>query len=228
MDSAFLEYSKEIITTILQHYHEQADICMSTRLLSCIVIFTSGDRLGVYNIKHALTKVLVSPVHWFYIVHPPCIIHYRLLLHIAACYFHSITVCNEFWRMLCSTHSLSWARDWSDPIDPMLERWIVTLVPGCNVVALLKHYNMLSIIFIPFMKMVWLSVEKYWRLLTRTLPTRLSIRIKITYILPRLRMMQWTVWVSSMPCILKLYFFVTVLIVDNPTPTDRYLVGYHQ
>ena len=60
--STYLNYVKSLLVKLVEHYHDEADIRISYIyiFLSLSVIFTSGDRLGIYNIKHSVIKVLVS------------------------------------------------------------------------------------------------------------------------------------------------------------------------
>ena len=48
--STYLNYVKSLLVKLVEHYHDEADI----------LIFTSGDRLGIYNIKHSVIKVLYT------------------------------------------------------------------------------------------------------------------------------------------------------------------------
>lgn len=93
--SAFLEYAKSIIIPILQHYHEQADVRTFLAIQLIVVLFTSGDRLGVYNIKHSLTKVLVLVDLSFHVVHAIDFIYKRLLPLFADSHFDSSSICDE-------------------------------------------------------------------------------------------------------------------------------------
>lgn len=57
--STYLNYVKSLLVKLVERYHGEADIRCSYLFLSLPVIFTSGDRLGIYNIKHSVIKVLV-------------------------------------------------------------------------------------------------------------------------------------------------------------------------
>ena len=59
---AYLDYVKKMLKELVIHYRSCADICSFSPRISLVVLFTSGGRLGVYNIKHSITKVLVVVV----------------------------------------------------------------------------------------------------------------------------------------------------------------------
>ena len=59
---AYLDYVKKVLKELVIHYRSCADICSFSSRVSLVVLFTSGGRLGVYNIKHSITKVLVVVV----------------------------------------------------------------------------------------------------------------------------------------------------------------------
>ena len=55
----FLQFIKSTLNALISSYRGEADICILLLYCSDLVIFTSGDRLGIYNIKHSLVKILV-------------------------------------------------------------------------------------------------------------------------------------------------------------------------
>ena len=63
--ASFLEYIKSVLKELIENYSDRVDLRMDCCPSSPLVLFTSSDRLGLYNIKHSMAKVLV--LTWFVI-----------------------------------------------------------------------------------------------------------------------------------------------------------------
>ncbi len=72
--ASFLEYIKSVLKELIENYSERVDLRFPFSCFSPLVLFTSSDRLGLYNIKHSMAKVLVmitSPSHRSILASPP-------------------------------------------------------------------------------------------------------------------------------------------------------------